>query len=95
MSDEDKQFELGVAFVQNSKGVKLDTTTQLRFYALYKIATAGKCNVAAPSRLKVVEYQKWSAWNKVSKEGVEKTNAKKLYLEELNKKVPSWNQAKL
>lgn len=95
MSDDDKKFELGVAFVQNSKGVKLDTATQLRFYALYKIAMDGPCKTAQPSRLKVVEYQKWSAYNKATKEGVQQSQAKQLYLKELDAKVPTWQQAKL
>lgn len=93
--EQDAKFQAGVTFVQTSKGIKLDTATQLRFYALYKIAASGPCKVAAPSRLKLVEYQKWQAWSKATKDGVTQATAKELYLKELEAKIPNWNHAKL
>jgi acyl-CoA-binding protein len=91
--EENKLFDLGVAFVQNSKNTKLSTAEQLRFYSLYKIATNGPCKGSAPSRFKVVEYQKFSAYQKATAEGITKENAKALYISELNKKIPSWKDS--
>jgi acyl-CoA-binding protein len=36
---------------------------KLKFYALYKQATIGKCNVSQPWAISFVEKAKWDAWN--------------------------------
>lgn len=93
MSDIDAQFAKGLTFVENSKNVKLSTETKLRFYGLYKASTGTPG--PAPSKLKIVEYKKWSAWKKITDEGVTKERAKQQYVDELNKAVPNWQDAKL
>ena len=90
MSTED--FNKAVNFAQTSKGIKLDTATQLRFYGLYKVATDGICKTAAPSRLKVTDYTKYQAYKKASGEFTTQEQAKAAYIKELTAKVPNWSK---
>lgn len=46
---------------QGSNGPSDDE--KLKFYALYKQATVGKCNTSQPWAIQVVERAKWDAWN--------------------------------
>jgi peroxisomal 3,2-trans-enoyl-CoA isomerase len=61
-----KNFEFIVDAVKNStplaEGGPTDTE-KLKFYALYKQATVGKCNTTQPWAFNVVERAKWNAWN--------------------------------
>lgn len=92
MSDINQQFENAVRFVTTSTGVKLSQSDQLHFYGLYKVAVDGPCKIPAPSKLKPVQYAKWSAYHKASeREKLTSEQAKKKYVEELTKLVPSWN----
>lgn len=96
MSDDlEQKFQQALLFVQNSTGMKLGVDVQLRFYGLYKVAVAGKCTSKAPSRLKVVEYKKWSAYKAVSDEGVTQAEARQRYIDELTKKAPNWANDKI
>lgn len=60
-----KNFEFAVQEIRNSdsKGTKTSDETKLKFYALFKQATVGKCNTSQPWAIQVVERAKWDAWN--------------------------------
>ena len=65
MSNLDKQFELCTKIINSSKpgeGPELTNELKLKFYALYKQATIGKCTGKAPSRFNVIAYYKYNAW---------------------------------
>ncbi|XP_022916123.1 acyl-CoA-binding protein-like [Onthophagus taurus] len=51
---------------------------QLELYSLYKQATVGDCNTAAPGALDVKGKAKWSAWN--GKKGMSQDDAKQKYV---------------
>ena len=73
MSSESKQsqvdikenFDFAVEQVYNSKPGSVGPTNEerLQFYALYKQATVGKCNILKPWAFQVVQTEKWNAWN--------------------------------
>lgn len=67
--DLQQAFKDAVAMVQDPKGggAQPDNATKLKFYALFKQATEGDCAAAKPSRLNMVAYAKWEAWNKLKK----------------------------
>eukprot|EP00009_Paramoeba_aestuarina_P004186 CAMPEP_0201508112 /NCGR_PEP_ID=MMETSP0161_2-20130828/1566_1 /ASSEMBLY_ACC=CAM_ASM_000251 /TAXON_ID=180227 /ORGANISM="Neoparamoeba aestuarina, Strain SoJaBio B1-5/56/2" /LENGTH=96 /DNA_ID=CAMNT_0047902661 /DNA_START=54 /DNA_END=344 /DNA_ORIENTATION=+ len=88
-------FKKAVEYVQNagdSSNSKLTNDDKLKFYALFKQATVGKCNTAKPSRLSIVNYAKWSAWNKLG--NMKRETAKKNYVAALESKMPDWNKPK-
>ena len=68
------------------EGPKLSNQDKLTFYAYFKQATVGKCNIPAPSRLKIVEKAKFDAWNALG--DMSKTEAKQKFLKEFNAKLP-------
>ncbi|KAI6656564.1 Acyl-CoA-binding domain-containing protein 5A-like [Oopsacas minuta] len=43
--------------------IQLSNDQQLKFYSLFKIATVGKCNIAAPGVTDLVGKAKYDAWN--------------------------------
>jgi acyl-CoA-binding protein len=58
------------------------------------MATVGKCNTKAPSRLKVIEHAKWKAWSAMP--ACSKDDAMKMYVDKLTELVPGWKtKAKL
>jgi len=63
----------------------------LRFYALFKQATVGPCNVPKPGMLEFVAKAKWQAWKDLSVgAGMTKDTAVATYVAELEKIAPSW-----
>lgn len=52
-------FKEAAEFLNNTRGLKMDTETKLAFYGLFKVATHGPCTAPAPSRLDVVAAAKW------------------------------------
>ena len=50
-----------------STDVQLDNETKLQFYALFKQITEGENKTRQPSKLKVVERDKWDAWKKLGR----------------------------
>jgi acyl-CoA-binding protein len=91
----DEDFENGIEYVQKlpAKGpVQLSNAEKLKLYGLYKLGAAGECKVQAPSRLQVVNRAKWEAWNALGK-SMTREQAKKKYLEELDKLSPNWRNS--
>lgn len=61
-----KNFEFAVQEIRSSDSSsanQINDETKLKFYALYKQATVGKCNTSQPWAVQVVERAKWNAWN--------------------------------
>lgn len=69
---------------------KPSQSLQLEFYGLFKQITEGPNKTKAPSRLKLIERAKWDAWTKLASMG--KEEAKKKYVETLNKSDPGWKK---
>jgi acyl-CoA-binding protein len=71
MSNHDKELEENFQFAVNQvreskpeKGKKdISNEEKLKFYALYKQATHGKCNISQPWAINVVDRAKWDSWN--------------------------------
>ena len=84
----DKQFNAALVVISQSgkEGPKMSNNEKLTFYALFKQATVGKCNVPAPSRLKMVDKAKWDAWNGLG--SMTQTEAKAKFVAEFMKKQP-------
>jgi acyl-CoA-binding protein len=72
----------------------LNNEDKLLFYALFKQIADGPCKTPAPSRLKVIEYYKHSAWKGLG--SISKEEAMKKYIAEIDKRNPKWrDEAKL
>lgn len=84
----DKQF--ASALVQVNAGgkdaPKLSNSEKLAFYALFKQANIGKCNIPQPSRLKIADRMKWDAWNKLG--SMSQSDAKAKFVAEFMKMQP-------
>ena len=82
-------FEQATKFVKELPAdgdVQLDNATKLKFYALFKQASVGKCSEkggSQPWAIKVEARAKWDAWNALGDLTAE--DAKKQYVEELTK----------
>ncbi|CDJ39032.1 hypothetical protein, conserved [Eimeria tenella] len=64
----DAEFKAFVKAAENYKGPNpLSVEQQLRFYGLFKRATAGPCTAKQPSRFNIREYKKWEAWKACDK----------------------------
>jgi acyl-CoA-binding protein len=92
----DEDFEAGIKYVQNAPSGSTDSSSmsnqvKLRFYGLYKQATAGPCTTTAPSRLKLVERAKWQAWKDIGS-SMTKQQAKEKYVAELDKLNSEWRK---
>lgn len=61
----EEQFRAAVELARSSQMPTLGTSHKLRLYALYKQATEGDAPSAGPSRLRVQEHAKWTAWRSV------------------------------
>ena len=61
-------FDLAVFFISNYDGpnkLSMTNADKLKFYGLYKLATAGPCTTTQPSRFSVEAHAKWTAWNEL------------------------------
>ncbi|CDJ35747.1 uncharacterized protein EMH_0085460 [Eimeria mitis] len=63
---------------QHKDASPLSVEQQLRFYGLYKRATAGICPPKQPSRFNIREYKKWEAWKACN--GLSALEAKREYV---------------
>lgn len=84
-SEIEDNFNFAVEQIRNteSKGSGPSDAIKLQFYALYKQATIGKCNIPQPWALQVVDRAKWDAWNKLGNMSKETAMTKycELYME--------------
>uniref|UniRef100_A0A0N5AR34 ACB domain-containing protein n=1 Tax=Syphacia muris TaxID=451379 RepID=A0A0N5AR34_9BILA len=84
----DEKFDVAVKTVQKlPKSGSLNPTTEqkLRFYSLYKQGTIGPNENPKPSFYQLIEKSKWEAWKALG--DMDKSEAKKLYVEELLKMI--------
>jgi acyl-CoA-binding protein len=82
-------FDEAAKYLSNTK-LKLTNDQKLSFYALFKQATIGPCNIPKPSLLNMYDRAKWNAWNDLKK--MSKDEAITRYVKELEKVVPSWRE---
>ncbi|KAL8455481.1 hypothetical protein Emag_000610 [Eimeria magna] len=76
----DAAFQAFVRRAEEHQGPSpLSIEEQLRFYGLYKRATAGPCTVKQPSRFNLKQYKKWEAWKACDRMSADE--AKKEYVE--------------
>eukprot|EP00698_Gefionella_okellyi_P016885 TRINITY_DN4877_c0_g1_i1.p1 TRINITY_DN4877_c0_g1~~TRINITY_DN4877_c0_g1_i1.p1 ORF type:complete len:115 (-),score=20.50 TRINITY_DN4877_c0_g1_i1:55-399(-) len=76
-----KRFEIALAFIKGLPAdgeIKPSISDQLKFYSLFKQASAGPCNEKQPSKLRMVQRAKWDAWNGLGK--MSKQDAKAAYV---------------
>ncbi|XP_008469674.1 acyl-CoA-binding domain-containing protein 6-like [Diaphorina citri] len=67
---------------------KLDSSTLLKFYALYKQATVGQCNIDKPSWYNMEAKSKYNAWNSLGQ--MAKSEAMSKYIALLNEVDAGW-----
>ncbi|KEP61102.1 UNVERIFIED_CONTAM: acyl-coa-binding protein [Hammondia hammondi] len=88
-----EEFERAAKYVQTSgkeSGLNPTTEQKLEFYKYYKQATVGDCNEPAPGFLAFEAKSKHSAW--MSVKGMSQEEAKKKYVEALDKMQPLWRE---
>lgn len=85
----EKMFNKAAHYLQ-SLASELSAAELLKFYALYKQATVGPCNVSKPMWYQVQAKQKWEAWNSLNEMSSE--DAMNNYIEELAKINPNWEE---
>lgn len=86
--DVDKSFKAAVKIVQclpKSGPVYVGLNQQLRFYALYKIATKGDNHTEKPHMWRLENRLKWESWYEMN--GMDQTEAKQIYLDEMGEIV--------
>lgn len=86
-SSGEKAFQEAVQYVPRLKNIS--TEQKLRFYALYKQATVGACNVEKPSSFDLVGLSKWKSWHSIGIT-MSKSEAMNAYVEEVKRIEPSW-----
>ncbi|CAK9803441.1 Acyl-CoA-binding domain-containing protein 6 [Anthophora quadrimaculata] len=69
---------------------ELNSTELLKFYALYKQATIGPCNISKPSWYQMQARQKWEAWKNLNDMSCD--DAMNNYIQELTKLNPNWEE---
>jgi len=65
----------------------------LYFYARYKQATVGPCNVEKPSFYQLTEKAKWNAWNDLGNKS--RTDAQLEYIQRLTELEPEFSQSEI
>ncbi|KAH6561403.1 hypothetical protein BASA50_009506 [Batrachochytrium salamandrivorans] len=66
MDELQEAFIEAVAQIQAYKGPSFQTTSLLKLYALFKVATLGQCTIARPGIFDFQGRAKWDAWNDIS-----------------------------
>jgi acyl-CoA-binding protein len=81
---ESNEFESAVEAVRSlgdSPDARIDQSTLLELYALYKQSTSGDCNTSQPSRFSVAAFAKWKAWDGLK--GKSSEQCKKQYVDKV------------
>mmetsp|Transcript_83881 Transcript_83881/g.234081 ORF Transcript_83881/g.234081 Transcript_83881/m.234081 type:complete len:295 (+) Transcript_83881:51-935(+) len=81
-------FQRACELVQGAHGRGLDNDLKLELYGWYSQAVKGDCSITQPSRLDMVGYAKWEAWQKCS--GVTRKDAEAMYVAVLERAMPDW-----
>lgn len=79
-----------VAFLSGRGDNPIPTGVLLDLYGLYKVATAGPCNVKKPSIFERKGLAKWSAWKRQS--GLPADEAMQRYIQVLDAHQPNWRK---
>jgi acyl-CoA-binding protein len=88
-SDLEREFALALNFVKNMpQDGTITDAERLAFYANYKIANDGPCNIPKPGILNFQAAIKWQAWTGLGNKSASAAMAD--YLALLDEKVPSW-----
>ncbi|XP_006612413.1 acyl-CoA-binding domain-containing protein 6-like [Apis dorsata] len=69
---------------------ELNSAELLKFYALYKQATIGPCNISKPNWYQMQARQKWEAWKGLN--DMSCNDAMNNYIQELTKLNPNWEE---
>ncbi|XP_029035849.1 acyl-CoA-binding domain-containing protein 6 [Osmia lignaria lignaria] len=85
----EKLFDKAAQHLQ-SLASELNPTELLKFYALYKQATVGPCNISKPNWYQVEARQKWEAWKNLN--DMSQDVAMNKYVQELSKLDPNWEE---
>ena len=71
----------GIASANGAHISTLSNDLKLRFYGLYKQATAGECAGKRPGAFDVTKRAKYDAWSAVTKRGLSRADARREYVE--------------
>ncbi|XP_076242664.1 acyl-CoA-binding domain-containing protein 6 [Calliopsis andreniformis] len=85
----EERFNKAATYLQTLAS-KLNSNELLKFYALYKQATVGPCNIPKPNWYQMQSRQKWEAWNNLN--NMSHDDAMDNYIQELSKINPSWEE---
>lgn len=84
----EEEFARATKFIERGHD-QFEQKELLKFYAFYKQATSGKCDVPKPGIFNMAGRAKWSAWNDLG--DLSKELAMKGYVEHLNQLKPNWD----
>ncbi|XP_053975560.1 acyl-CoA-binding domain-containing protein 6-like [Hylaeus volcanicus] len=85
----EETFNKAASYLQTLAS-ELNTNELLRFYALYKQATVGPCNIPKPTWYQVQARQKWEAWKNLN--DMSHDDAMNNYILELTNISPTWEE---
>ncbi|KAL4458109.1 hypothetical protein ABPG75_012974 [Micractinium tetrahymenae] len=89
MADVEQEFEAAAQYVgAAAAGGTLSDAQLLRFYGLYKQATAGPCDAPKPSFFDRRGRAKWQAWKDAAALSMEE--AQRQYVQLLSEALPGW-----
>ena len=91
LDDIDDRFILADNYIQTNHS-KFSKQDLLIFYAYFKQATVGKCDVAKPGIFRIQERAKWDAWNNL--QDLDQDSAKASYIQHLSELQPAWDDSK-
>jgi len=84
------EFEEATKYVRGNLAATGSSEDLLYFYARYKQAKEGVCNVAKPSFYQLSEKSKWSAWTDLGTMG--QSEAMSQYVDKLSRMRPGWRE---
>ncbi|XP_076652756.1 acyl-CoA-binding domain-containing protein 6 [Halictus rubicundus] len=85
----EETFNKAASYLQTLAS-ELNSNELLKFYALYKQATVGPCNIPQPSWFQMKAKQKWETWKNLNDMSCD--TAMISYIEELTKLCPTWEK---
>ncbi|XP_039448870.2 acyl-CoA-binding domain-containing protein 6 [Culex pipiens pallens] len=86
----EEEFSRATKFIERGHD-QFEQKELLKFYAFYKQATSGKCDVPKPGIFNMAGRAKWTAWNELG--DLSKPQAMQGYVQHLTQLKPSWDQS--
>lgn len=83
-------YRVALIAAKDKSGKALDDGEKLQFYALFKAAEVGPCNIEEPSMLDFTAWAKWDAWKNLG--NISKEEAKARYVALMDEKKPGWRK---